>query len=559
MKTLKVAGAAVSLLLAGVTPNASGPDSQHQRAFVAIGAPDLGITAALNSTEPLGSTDRSGPEAVASATAQFSGSATRQGPRSDDASKTLAHRHFEQDLEAMRFYRPGYEFWHDVFTIESGRMAFGSASDGRLIATFPLGKNWMRDANWVESSLPDQLPRQPVGRTLTERRDATAQLLTEAVGPVVYNATRGSFISDGTQRYGSFLDEWGSIYERFGVPAEVGLAQALVESGLQGKVRSEAEAIGFCQWLPRNWARLQQLSPHVIEANNQTTQAPYCAAHLAVLATAYGSLIPALSEHHAGTVNVGRTIINGDFAGGDDVRARYFLGAELTLLVRHTGLPGYREVAGSFGPHSFRYAEMVFGNLRTITELKTTMPQERIFAMRPDRALSFAEIAKRTKLSADEIRRFNPALVNRVPARANLYLPSYVEGFGSDTAFWHRPPTPDYWNVLSEFVRLDERYSFDQWHDGSVLDELRAFETRFRATGTEEGEVMATVIAFVIGELKDGRQMEILAGVRSSERARQLLKQGADRMQELFQSFEGSGGDWAQRNAFVTTTILNVR
>lgn len=553
MTTLKAATAAVFVLLTGVAPNTPGPDLRCEPALAAIGAPDPDITAASSSNEP------SGPSAGQDVAEQLNDSAARQGPSNDDPSKKLAHRQFDQDLEAMRLYRPGFEFWHDVFTIENGRMAFGNASDGSLIATFPLGNTWTRDAHWVESSLPERLPRRPVDGTLAERRDDMAALLTEAVGPVVYNPTRGSFIADGTQRYGSFLDEWGSIYERFGVPAEVGLAQALVESGLKGKVRSDAEAIGFCQWLPRNWARLQKLSAHVIEANNQTTQAPYCAAHLAVLSTAYGSLIPALSEHHAGTVNVGRTIINGDFAGGDDVRARYFLGAELTLLVRHIGLPGYREVAGSFGPHSFRYAEIVFGNLRTIAELKETTPQAQIFAMRPDRSLPLDEIAKRTKLSTDEIRRFNPALVNRVPAGANVYLPFHVEDLGSDTAFWHRPPTPDYWNELREFVRLDERYSLDQWHDGSVLDELSAFETRFRATGTEEGEIMATVLAFVIGELEDGRQMEILAGFRSSERARQLLEHGTDRMQELFSSFEGSSGNWAQRNAFVTTTILNVR
>jgi hypothetical protein len=552
MKTLKAAGAALFVLLTGVAPNAPGPDLQREPALAAIGTPDL-ATAASSSTEP------SRPSADPGVPEPLSDSATLQDPRSDEPSNTLAHRHLDQDLEAMRLYRPGYEFWHDVFTIENGSMAFGSASDGSLIATFPLGKNWTRDAHWTSNSLPDRLPRQPVEGTLAERRDDTAQLLTEAVGPVVFNPTRGSFIADGAQRYGSFLREWGSIYERFGVPGQVGLSQALVESGLKGKVRSDAGAIGFCQWLPRNWARLQKFSPHLIEANNQTTQAAYCAAHLAVLTTAYGSLIPALSEHHAGSVNVGRTIINGDFAGGGDVRARYFLGAELTLLVRRIGLPGYREVAGSFGPHSFRYAEIVFGNLRTIAELKKTTPQAQIFAMRPNHSIPFDEIAKRTKLSADEIRRFNPALINRVPAGANLYLPFYVEDFGSDTAFWHRPPTPDYWNVLGEFVRLDEHYSLDQWHDGSVLTDLRLFATRFRATGTEEGDVMATVIAFVIDELKDGRQMEILAGFRSSGRARQLLEQGVDRMQELFQSFEGSSGDWAQRNAFVTTTILNVR
>ena len=37
----------------------------------------------------------------------------------------------------------------------------------------------------------------------------------------------------------------------------------------------------------------------------------YCAAYLTILATMYGSFIPALSEHHAGGVNVGRTLING--------------------------------------------------------------------------------------------------------------------------------------------------------------------------------------------------------------------------------------------------------
>jgi hypothetical protein len=58
---------------------------------------------------------------------------------------------------------------------------------------------------------------------------------------------------------------------------------------------------------------------------------------------------------------------------------------------------------------------------------------------------------------------------------------------------------------------------------------LRAFEARFRATGTVEGSVMATVIAFVFGELSDGRQMEILTEVRSRERALRLLEDGVRR------------------------------
>jgi hypothetical protein len=484
---------------------------------------------------------------------------SRQRFHGDDASPTPARRHYDRDLEAMRRYRPGYRFWHHVFTVPDGRIAYGSASDGSLLATFPLRGNWSRDAEWQTSSLTELLAGQLFGGRAADRREAMAERLTQAAGPVLYNATRGSFIAEGTERYGSFLTEWGSIFERFAVPAEVGLAQVLVESGLKGRIRSEAEAIGFCQWLPGNWERLQALSPHVIEAYNQTTQAPYCAAHLAILATKYGSLIPALSEHHAGALNVGRTIVNGDFAGGNDVRDRYCLGAELTLLVRQIRVPGYREVAGSYGPRSFRYAEMVFGNVQTIAEFESSIPQEQIFAMRPDRAVSLDEVASRTGLTTDEIRRFNPALINRVPAAANLYLPFNVEDFGPDTAFWHRAPTRGYLAVLGDFQRLDQRFAAEDWHDGSIFDELRAFEARFRATATEEGTVMASVLAYVIDEHRDGRQMEILAGVRSSERARLVLEQGARQMQVLFKAFDDGGAGRAHRNAFLTAASFGLR
>jgi len=51
--------------------------------------------------------------------------------------------------------------------------------------------------------------------------------------------------------------------------------------------------------------RLNYFSPVPIEGQNQTTQAPYCAAYVSVLATKYGSFIPAVSEHNAGGTNVG--------------------------------------------------------------------------------------------------------------------------------------------------------------------------------------------------------------------------------------------------------------
>ena len=37
------------------------------------------------------------------------------------------------------------------------------------------------------------------------------------------------------------------------------------------------------------------------------------------------------------------------------------------------------------------------------------------------------------------VRRFNPALIRQVPARATLYLPVYVAAFGENVTFWHRP------------------------------------------------------------------------------------------------------------------------
>ncbi len=507
---------------------------------------------------PVADPFRSTPTFAVPEDERFGGRAPTPTAGDEGSTKAFAGRRYDRDLEAMHTYRPGYSFWHHVFTVPNGRMAFGSASDGRLLATFPLGGAWAREAHWEESSLADLLASRPLGGGLAERRDDTALLLAQAAGPVVYHETRGSFIEEGTERYGGFLAEWGEIFERFGVPARIGLAQGLVESGLKGRIRSEAGAAGFCQWLPRNWSKLQQLSPDVIEAYNQTTQVPYCAAHLAVLATKYGSLIPALSEHHAGGVNVGRTIINGGFAGGNDIRARYFLGAELTLLVRRIRPPGYREVVGGYGPRSFRYAEMVFGNTLTVSELEASIPQERIFAMRASRPIPIDEVTRRTALSIDEVRRFNPALIRRVPAGANLYLPSHVEEFGEDTAFWRQAASPEYTAVLNEFLRLDERYSAEDWHDASVLTSLRAFEARFRATATEEGTIMATVIAYLADELGEGRQTEILADFRSSERVLRLLERGVRQREALLPMAE-DGADWARRNALLTTASLSFR
>ena len=428
------------------------------------------------------------------------------------------------DEAAFRVHRPAYSFWQHIFTIPDGSIIYGSAEDGRLLATFPSRGNWARDVVWGEERLVGTVEDRRFSRRLGDRRDEVEALLEAAVGPVVHNPTRGRFLEPHAERYGPFLGEWGAIYERFGVPAEIGLAQAIVESGLNGRARSSARALGFCQWLPRNWNTLKRLSPHVIEGYNQTTQAPYCAAYLTILATMYGSFIPALSEHHAGGVNVGRTVINGERLGGRNTREQYLLGSDFARSLRQISIQRYRQLFRTYGHRSALYAEMVFGNMYNVRRLIWETPQTKIFAMRVPETTSIGTIAQTTGLSRAELKRFNPALVRRVPRDANLYLPEYVAEFGEDVSFWHRPASPEYAEVLNDFVRLDA--TIQDWHQPEFEQILRAFQQRFTDTGTEEGAVMVTLLRFVIGNLTTSRRAAILEEFRHSDRVRELFDRG---------------------------------
>ena len=442
----------------------------------------------------------------------------------DELAQSHVQSRLQADIAAVRSFRPAYPFWRHIFTIPDGRIIFGSAADGRLLATFPVSGDWARQGVWEDPALAATLADKRLPSALRLRREQVVHLLEPSVGPVVHNATRGLFLLPHAKRYGSFLGQWGAIYERFGVPAEIGLAQAIIESGLNGRARSAARAVGFCQWLPRNWDRLNRLAPTVIEAHNQTTQAPYCAAYLTVLATMYGSFIPALSEHHAGGVNVGRAVINGERLGGADAREQYMLGAQFARDLRSISIQRYRELFRTFGPRSFLYAEMVFGNTLNVVRLTGEMPQSEIFAMRAPRAIPLSEIIRRTGLSADEVKRFNPALDLRVPADANLYLPQYVSEFGPDVSFWHRPATVPYADLLNEFVRMNA--TVKQWHEASFESILRDFQRRFQETGTEEGTIMATTMAYMIEDLRTSRRSAILEEFGTSGRILRLFEQG---------------------------------
>src|SRR5688572_18109342 len=53
-------------------------------------------------------------------------------PAAARAASEYARARLDLDLAAIQTYRPSYPFWQHIFTIPDGRIAYGSAQDGRL-------------------------------------------------------------------------------------------------------------------------------------------------------------------------------------------------------------------------------------------------------------------------------------------------------------------------------------------------------------------------------------------------------------------------------------------
>jgi hypothetical protein len=136
-----------------------------------------------------------------------------------------------------------------------------------------------------------------------------------------------------------------------------------------------------------------------------------------------------------------------------------------------------------------------------------------------------AEIVARTGLSSGEVRRFNPALVDRVPARTALYLPTHISDFGADVSFWHSTPSREYAAVLDDFLRLPP--GVEAWDDPSFAPVLADFKRRFRETNSEEGMVMETVLTYVMDQAFASPRRALLTEFRSSEKVRSLIERGA--------------------------------
>src|SRR5690606_838428 len=88
-----------------------------------------------------------------------------------DLVQQYAQARLTGDFAAMEHFRPGYSFWQHVFSISDGSIAFGSATDGRLLAVFPARGDWSRQGVWEDPTMKRLMAGQRLATKLADRRD----------------------------------------------------------------------------------------------------------------------------------------------------------------------------------------------------------------------------------------------------------------------------------------------------------------------------------------------------------------------------------------------------
>ena len=79
---------------------------------------------------------------------------------------------------------------------------------------------------------------------------------------------------------------------------------------------------------------------------------------------------------------------------------------------------------------------------------------------------------------------------------------------------------------------IRDRDSADwRWYDRSFVPILESFQDRFLKTGTEEGTVMSTTLAYIISNLRSSRRGAILEEYRASDNVLKLFDRGVNALE----------------------------
>ena len=448
--------------------------------------------------------------------------ATRSRSHASNGAVDIVAARRRDDFVAMQTFRPGYPFWQHVFTLPDRLIAFGSTVDGRLrdlprergldargrVADPALARSWVN-------------ARSQTG----ERREQVAMLLERAAGPVLHNSTRGDALLPNARRYGRFLAEWGAIYERFGVPADIGLAQVILESGLNGKRRSEANAVGFCQWLQEELEAAELLftdthrGAEPDDAGSLLRRVSVRAGH--EVRIVHSRAVRAQRRRHERGAHL------------DQRRAPWRRGMSVPDIFWArswpvTCAPCRGRIRGRLSELWSPFAPVCGDGVRQYLHC-----QEPEGVDAPGTDLRDANTAGdlacrdhdangvylRTRC-AGSIRHSSRGSRRRARCPFRTTSASLAPTWRSGV----RPPSAAYVAVLDDFMRLDA--GPERWDDPAFAQVLADFKRRFRETNTEEGIVMETVLAYAMDQAYTSSRRALLSEFRSSGQVRRLIERG---------------------------------